>query len=218
MYRFAFICCLLSMFACQTNRYYPATYSSAMDHFALKESTFHRQKFVLSCSKKVERQESHDEDMCLHLASLFEKQGAEVFFDDEEIALTANRKSDEEVVKIHVLRQMKWSETSQFDRLLYYYSLACYPHKESSWYETQVTTTIGDQVVDQDVFKSQWVATKSWCVNLYLKTAKWIAGTKTEDDYKVMYRDHFDKFVSQLAYSAARQLEWQDAKEEVSDL
>ncbi|SMF71129.1 hypothetical protein SAMN06296036_12635 [Pseudobacteriovorax antillogorgiicola] len=201
--------------ACTTHRYYPSTYDSALDHFIPKEGRLAGQSFLLSCLKRENRQVSPDEPMCDHLSTLLEDQGARVLFaEDLDNGGVKPNQPLADLVELRAVSELKWYEASNLGWLLNVASYGCYPYDKQRWYEAEITVSLNDRIVDQRTFKSHWVETRSWCIYLYSETANWLADAKNTADYKKANTQHFDTFVSQLAYTAARQGKWEKGSEE----
>ena len=189
-----------------------------MTRFIPKGKLMQSKKIELSCYRSDKFSMSWDRSMCDRLATLFELQGADVAImnnesnEDEKDHEKTSSKSIPPL-NISVVSDLKWYEESNFSQFLNIFTYGCYPYERQRWYETEVTTSLADRTIYQKTFKAHWAQYTSWCYFFYNQASSWLVDSKTTLDYQRLNTDHFDSFVSQLAYSSLNQLDWLSARE-----
>lgn len=192
---------------CQTHHYYKGSYDSATEFFKLRSSNLTSQSLTLSCFKKDAYGVERDDDMCTHLSQLFEEQGAAVSMAGEDEDHTSGQ-SPSSKIKLDVTSSLKWKEDSNWDKLFHYASYGCYPISVKRWYETEISITIDGRLIGQKNFKAQWNTSTSWCLYLFEEGLSVLPPIKSSSDFMALNTQDFDRFISEMAYSAKRHAEW----------
>jgi len=194
---------------CVSHQYYPSTYSDAIVYFRPSSENLKEKTIVLNAYKYEDKIKERDNDLFNHIAILLEKQGAEVIngsYENDEEADEGNQEEvSTEILQLDVTSRLAWVESSQWEAVFNAFTYGCYPNQKNRWYETEIKTQLGDDLVLQEVFKSLMVERTSWCYYAYSKISSWVSDSKTSADHLATNTLHFDRFVSHAIFKTMQQ-------------